>query len=84
MIYLYQPLGIKMKMKTTSRFNVGESLRKAQKDRRVTNKSLSENFGVSLVQVGRWRNSTDMRIGHIEAIADYLDMDVYEFLELGK
>jgi hypothetical protein len=50
----------------------------------VTNKSLSEKFGVSLVQVGRWRNSTDMRIGHIEAIANYLEMDVYEFLELGK
>ena len=73
-----------MKMKTTSRFNVGESLRRAQKERKVTNKSLSEKFGVSLVQVGRWRNSTDMRIGHIEAIADYLEMDVHEFLELGK
>ena len=73
-----------MKIQTTSRFNVGESLRRAQKERKVTNKSLSEKFGVSLVQVGRWRNSTDMRIGHIEAIADYLEMDVYEFLELGK
>lgn len=73
-----------MKIQTTSRFNVGESLRRAQKKRKVTNKSLSEKFGVSLVQVGRWRNSTDMRIGHIEAIADYLEMDVNEFLELGK
>ena len=73
-----------MKTKTTSRFNVGDSLRRAQKERKVTNKSLSEKFGVSLVQVGRWRNSTDMRIGHIEAIADYLEMDVHEFLELGK
>lgn len=73
-----------MKIQTTSRFNVGESLRRAQKERKVTNKSLSEKFGVSLVQVGRWRNSTDMRIGHIEAIADYLEMDVHEFLELGK
>ena len=70
--------------KTTSRFNVGESLRQAQKDRGVTNKSLSENFGVSLVQIHRWRNTADMRIGHIEAIADYLDMTVYEFLELGE
>ena len=73
-----------MKTQTTSRFNVGESLRRAQKERKVTNKSLSEKFGVSLVQVGRWRNSSDMRIGHIEAIADYLEMDVNEFLELGK
>lgn len=73
-----------MKIQTTSRFNVGESLRRAQRERKVTNKSLSEKFGVSLVQVGRWRNSTDMRIGHIEAIADYLEMDVHEFLELGK
>jgi|11BtaG_2_1085332.scaffolds.fasta_scaffold00954_3 transcriptional regulator with XRE-family HTH domain len=73
-----------MKIQTTSRFNVGDSLRRAQKERKVTNKSLSEKFGVSLVQVGRWRNSTDMRIGHIEAIADYLEMDVHEFLELGK
>lgn len=70
--------------KTTSRFNVGESLRQAQKERGVTNKSLSENFGVSLVQIHRWRNTEDMRIGHIEAIADYLDMTVYEFLELGE
>ena len=73
-----------MKTQTTSRFNVGESLRRAQKERKVTNKSLSEKFGVSLVQVGRWRNSSDMRIGHIEAIADYLEMDVNEILELGK
>lgn len=73
-----------MKTKTTSRFNVGESLRKAQKDRGVTNKSLSEKFDVSLVQIHRWRNCTDMRIGHIEAIADYLDMSVYEFLERGE
>jgi transcriptional regulator with XRE-family HTH domain len=73
-----------MKIQTTSRFNVGDSLRRAQRERKVTNKSLSEKFGVSLVQVGRWRNSTDMRIGHIEAIANYLEMDVYEFLELGK
>ena len=73
-----------MKIQTTSRFNVGESLRRAQKERKVTNKSLSEKFGVSLVQVGRWRNSTEMRIGHIEVIADYLEMDVHEFLELGK
>ena len=63
---------------------MGESLRKAQKKQKVTNKSLSENFGVSLVQVGRWRNCTDMRIGHIEAISNYLGMDVYEFLELGR
>ena len=73
-----------MKIQTISRFNVGDSLKRAQKERKVTNKSLSEKFGVSLVQVGRWRNSTDMRIGHIEAIANYLEMDVYEFLELGK
>lgn len=67
-----------------SRFNVGESLRKAQKERKVTNKALSQEFGVSLVQVGRWRNCTDMRIGRIEAIADYLEMDVYDFLDLGR
>ncbi len=73
-----------MKIQTISRFNVGDSLKRAQKERKVTNKSLSEKFGVSLVQVGRWRNSTDMRIGHIEAIANYLEMDVQEFLELGK
>ena len=67
-----------------SRFNVGESLRKAQKERKVTNKSLSQEFGVSLVQVGRWRNCTDMRIGRVEAIAEFIGMDVYDFLDLGR
>jgi len=67
-----------------SRFNVGESLRRAQKEHKVTNKSLSQKFGVSLVQVGRWRNCTDMRIGRVEAIAEFIGMDVYDFLDLGR
>lgn len=68
----------------TSRFNIGKSLRKAQADRRVTNKALAQTIGVSHIQIAKWRSKEDMRFSRVAQLADHFNMTLDEFVSMGQ
>ena len=67
---------------TTFHFDIGLSLRTAQKQFRVSNKQLAEEFGVTEMTIGRWRKSKDASLGRIVDFAERFDMDFETFLDL--
>lgn len=67
---------------TTFHFDIGLSLRTAQKQSRVSNKQLAEEFGVTEMTIGRWRKSKDASLGRIVDFAERFDMDFETFLDL--
>lgn len=68
----------------TSRFNVGASIRRAQKQSRITNRQLAKDFEVSEMTVQRWRKSDDQSVSRTAQLADYFDIDFNSFIELGR
>ena len=66
----------------TFHFDIGLSLRTAQKQFRVSNKQLAEEFGVTEMTIGRWRKSKDASLGRIVDFAERFDMDFETFLDL--
>jgi transcriptional regulator with XRE-family HTH domain len=67
---------------TTFHFDIGLSLRTAQKKFRVSNKQLAQDFGVTDITIGRWRKSKDASLGRIVDFAERFDMDFDTFLDL--
>ena len=67
---------------TTFHFDIGLSLRTAQKQFRVSNKQLAEEFGVTEMTIGRWRKSKDASLGRIVDFAERFEMDFETFLDL--
>mgnify|MGYP003626382205 FL=1 len=67
----------------TSHFNIGQSLRRVQAEKRVTNKSLATAIGVNPVQVARWRNSEDLKFSRVAQLASQFEMSVDEFVRQG-
>ena len=67
---------------TPFHFDIGLSLRTAQKQFRVSNKQLAEEFGVTEMTIGRWRKSKDASLGRIVDFAERFDMDFETFLDL--
>lgn len=65
-------------------YNVGQSIKRAQEIRQITNAAMADDFGVVRQQVHRWQTTTDMRLSKIESFANYFDMTVYDFISLGK
>lgn len=68
----------------TFHFNVGRSLRKAQADKRVTNKMLADKIGVHSVQVSRWRSSEDLKLSRVVELANHFEMSLDEFVRIGQ
>jgi hypothetical protein len=68
----------------TSRFNVGASIRRAQKKARIGNSDLVEHFGVCYQTICRWRSKEDNTISTTIALADFFGMDHNDFIELGR
>lgn len=68
----------------TFHFNVGRSLRKAQADKRVTNKTLADTIGVNPVQVARWRSSEDLKLSRVAQLAHHFEMSIDDFLRIGQ
>ena len=69
---------------TTSPFNVGESLKAAQKEAGVSNLDLAEDFNVCKQTVTRWRLKEDQKVSVVFALAEYFNKSFESFLELGR
>ena len=67
---------------TTFHFNVGLSLRTAQKEFRVSNKQLAQDFDVTEMTIHRWRKSKDVTLSRTVDLAERFDMDFESFLDL--
>ena len=68
----------------TFHFNIGESIRVAQKQSRVSNRQMAKDFEVSEMTIQRWRNSEDATLTKIVDLAEYFNHDFESFLELGS
>jgi transcriptional regulator with XRE-family HTH domain len=66
----------------TFHFDIGQSIRAAQKQCSVSNRQMAKDFEVSEMTVQRWRNSEDSTLTKIVRLADYFKMDFESFLEL--
>ena len=63
-------------------FDLGLSLRTAQKEFRVSNKQLAQDFGVTEMTIHRWRKSKDATLSRTVDFAERFDMDFESFLDL--
>ena len=68
----------------TFHFNVGESIRAAQKENVISNRQMAKDFEVSEMTIQRWRNSEDATLTRIVDLAEYFNHDFESFLELGR
>tara|TARA_E500000318_G_scaffold77052_1_gene71797 strand:+ start:2888 stop:3103 length:216 start_codon:yes stop_codon:yes gene_type:complete len=68
----------------TFHFDIGASLRAAQKQAGVTNRQMAKDFDVSEMTIQRWRNAEDATLTRILNFADYYDETFESFLELGR
>jgi transcriptional regulator with XRE-family HTH domain len=68
----------------TFHFNIGESIRAAQKEGGVSNRQMAKDFEVSEMTIQRWRNSEDATLTRIVGFAEYFNHDFESFLELGR
>ena len=66
----------------TFHFDVGASLRAAQKQTGVTNRQMAKDFEVSEMTIQRWRNAKDATLSRIVDFAERFGMDFETFLEL--
>ena len=66
----------------TFHFDIGLSLRTAQKEFRVSNKQLAQDFGVTEMTIHRWRTSKDAPLSRTVDFAERFEMDFESFLEL--
>ena len=64
--------------------NVGLALKKAQALAGVSNDDLAKEFGVTPVQVCRWRHKDDMKFSRVVQLASRLNMTLDEFERLGR
>lgn len=62
--------------------DVGKCVRVAMASRDITNVELAKRLSVGDTQVVRWRKAKTLKLSTIEAIADELDMQLTEFLNL--
>ena len=69
--------------KMISPFNIGQSLRMAQKLTGMTNGQVAESTGVGPIQVSRWRQWSDMKYSRVNQLADLFHMSVEDFVKLG-
>ena len=68
----------------TSHSNIGKALRRVQADKRISNVDVARHFKVNPVQVARWRNSDDNRFSRVVEFAQFFDVPLQEFVELGR
>ncbi len=69
----------------TSRFDVSRSLREAQFRSGSSNGDIAKHFNICPQQVCRWRHGeTDMKFSRVVDLAGFFNMDLIQFLEMGK
>ena len=64
--------------------DVGKALKKAQALAGVSNDELAKEFGVTPVQVCRWRHKDDMKFSRVVQLANRLNLSLDEFEQLGR
>ena len=64
--------------------DVGKALKKAQALAGVSNDELAKEFGVTPVQVCRWRHKDDMKFSRVVQLASRLNVTLDEFEKLGR
>ena len=64
--------------------DVGKALKKAQALAGVSNDELAREFGVTPVQVCRWRHKDDMKFSRVVQLASRLNVTLDEFEKLGR
>lgn len=64
--------------------DVGKALKKAQALAGVSNDELAKEFGVTPVQVCRWRHKDDMKFSRVVQLANRLNVTLDEFEKLGR
>lgn len=64
--------------------STGRALKKAQALAGVSNEELAKEFGVTPVQVCRWRHKDDMKFSRVVQLASRLNMSLDEFEKLGR
>lgn len=63
--------------------DVGKCIRVAQMKRSIRSDQIAKDFNVAKQQVYRWRNAEDMAVSKASMFAEYFNMSVGEFLQLG-
>ena len=66
------------------KFKFSVALRNALHKRGMTNVRLAKIMGVYPQQIVRWKSSDDAKISLAARICDALEIDIIEFIEMGK
>ena len=61
--------------------NIGKSLRRLQRELRISNRELADHLDVKEPQISKWRNSDDMKASTVVSIANYMGVSVLELLQ---
>jgi|SaaInl6LU_22_DNA_1037377.scaffolds.fasta_scaffold23738_5 transcriptional regulator with XRE-family HTH domain len=61
--------------------NIGKSLRRLQRELRISNRELADHLDVKEPQISKWRNSEDMKASTVVSIANYMGVSVLELLQ---
>jgi len=61
--------------------NIGKSLRRLQRELRISNRELANHLDVKEPQITKWRNSEDMKASTVVSIANYMGVSVLELLQ---
>ena len=61
--------------------NIGKSLRRLQRELRISNRELADHLDVKEPQISKWRNSEDMKASIVVSIANYMGVSVLELLQ---
>ena len=61
--------------------NIGKSLRRLQRELRISNRELADHLDVKEPQISKWRKSEDMKASTVVSIANYMGVSVLELLQ---
>ncbi len=62
--------------------HIGNLIRKAQKKKCISSRELAKRMDVHAVQIVRWRNSNDIKVGKLFQICNALDISFEDFIAL--
>ena len=65
------------------RIDVGKCIKIAQAKRDISVDQMARDMKVVKQQVYRWRQADDIKLRKVEELAEYFDMSLIEFLQLG-
>ena len=66
------------------KIDAGKCVREAQTIKGISNFQMAKDLKVYQQQVTRWRKMSSMHLNKAHELAEYFEMDVIDFLSLGK